>query len=329
MACTAIAASSGSNSRRMNVGQRTTKASASSPAHRRTSNLARTPRTAGEATDAVPHRSPGWVRPPAAGWAPYGRCGWICGRAVRLRQHAVRARTAGTPRSSTPPAGWGCRSAPTRRSSWPSGSTRSRRARPRPSTAVTSTRRCGRRAGEHLYAIGDERWPGLGAVIDAAMHDPAQWLPFRDTARGARRAARGRHRRRRGVQHRLGRPWRRSSTTGSTASSTASRCRARSASAKPDRAIFALACARLGVEPAAVLMVGDDAGADAGAAALGMAHAAAAGRRRPAGTTGWRCVARPDRRRVRAAPAGPAVSCNPVVSSTGNGGPRQCRSTSS
>lgn len=40
---------------------------------------------------------------------------------------------------------------------------------------------------------------------------------------------------------------------------------------KPDPRLFALACERIGVDPGAVLMVGDDRRADGGAAALGCA----------------------------------------------------------
>jgi len=123
---------------------------------------------------------------------------------------------------------------------------------------------------EHLYAIGDERWPGLGAVIDAAMHDPGQWLPYRDTARvlGELRAAGIAV----GVVSNTGwdvrGPFTHHGLAGDIGSFTLS-CEV--GVAKPERAIFALACARLGVEPAAVLMVGDDARADTGGAALGMA----------------------------------------------------------
>ena len=111
------------------------------------------------------------------------------------------------------------------------------------STAVIWTRpRCGRRGrGATCIAI-DRRAlpPGLGAAIDAAMHDPGQWLPYRDTAGSSRDAARRRHRRRRRVQHRLGRPWavRPPRTRSIDIGSFTLSCEV--GVAEPDRAIFAI-----------------------------------------------------------------------------------------
>lgn len=122
---------------------------------------------------------------------------------------------------------------------------------------------------QHLYAVDDERWPGLGAAVDAAMHDPEQWLPYRDAAavlRGLRAAGI-----KIGVVSNTGwdvrAPFAAHGLADAVDGFTLS-CEV--GAAKPDRAIFAIACARLGVEPAAVLMVGDDARADSGAGALGM-----------------------------------------------------------
>jgi HAD superfamily hydrolase (TIGR01509 family) len=121
----------------------------------------------------------------------------------------------------------------------------------------------------HLYAVDDERLPGLGAAIDAAMHDPAQWLPYRDTAAmlsGVRAAGM-----KIGVVSNTGwdvrGPFVAHGLADAVGSFTLS-CEV--GAAKPDRAIFAIACARLGVEPAAALMVGDDPRADGGAGVLGI-----------------------------------------------------------
>ena len=122
---------------------------------------------------------------------------------------------------------------------------------------------------QHLYALDDARLPGLGAAIYAAMHEPAQWRPFRDTAAvlgGLRDAGikigvlsnTGWDVRAAFAEHGLD----------ATVDSFTLSCEV--GAAKPDRAIFAIACARLGVEPAAMLMVGDDARADSGAGSLGM-----------------------------------------------------------
>ena len=74
------------------------------------------------------------------------------------------------------------------------------------STGVTSTRPCGRRAGGTCTPSTTTRLPGLGAAIYAAMHDPAQWLPYLDSA-AVLRGLHERGRRRRGrLQHRVGRP---------------------------------------------------------------------------------------------------------------------------
>ncbi|MFT3854452.1 MAG: HAD family hydrolase [Ilumatobacteraceae bacterium] len=122
---------------------------------------------------------------------------------------------------------------------------------------------------QHLYAVGDEQWPGLGAAIDAAMHDAAQWVPYRDTAtvlRGLRAAGV-----KVGVVSNTGWDVRGPFATHGLADAVDGFTLSYEVgAAKPHRAIFAIACARLGVEPAAVLMVGDDARADGGAGALGM-----------------------------------------------------------
>ena len=121
----------------------------------------------------------------------------------------------------------------------------------------------------HLYSIDEARWPGLGAAVDAAMHDPAQWVPYRDTA-AVLRTLQGAGIRC-GVVSNTGwdvrGPFAHHGLLDLVDSFTLS-CEV--GAAKPDRAIFAIACARLGVEPAEVLMVGDDPRADTGAMALGM-----------------------------------------------------------
>jgi putative hydrolase of the HAD superfamily len=121
----------------------------------------------------------------------------------------------------------------------------------------------------HLYGVDDHRWPGLGAALYAAMHDPTEWFPYADTAAvltvlhdaGIRVGVvsnTGWDVRAVFAEHQL--------HTAVDAFALSCECGV----AKPDRAIFAIACAGLGVEPAEVVMVGDDARADVGGTALGI-----------------------------------------------------------
>lgn len=120
-----------------------------------------------------------------------------------------------------------------------------------------------------LYSIADDEVPGLGATIYAAMHDPAEWVPYAGTATTLRRLRAG------------GVPVGIVSNTGWDVRAvlaahglldevSAVALSYEVGAVKPSRAIFESACAALGVAPAQALMVGDDLVADAGAARAGL-----------------------------------------------------------
>jgi putative hydrolase of the HAD superfamily len=120
-----------------------------------------------------------------------------------------------------------------------------------------------------LYGLADRVLPGLGSALDAAMPDPATWVPYRDAVPTLE------------ALHAAGTPVAVVSNTGWDIRSP---FRARGldhlvdawvlscevGAAKPDTAIFIEACRRLGTEPAHTLMVGDDAVADGGATRAGL-----------------------------------------------------------
>ena len=93
----------------------------------------------------------------------------------------------------------------------------------------------------HLYSVDDRRWPGLGAAMDAAMHDPAPWIPYRDAADGDLATLQGARDQRYGVMSNTG--WdvpRAFAHHGCSIWWTASPCRARSAQPS-GRTIFGIA----------------------------------------------------------------------------------------
>ncbi len=120
-----------------------------------------------------------------------------------------------------------------------------------------------------LYAVADGEVRGLGAQIYRDMHDPLAWQPYRDTLWTLRAL----------VDAEI--PVAVVSNTGWDVRSVFAHhgvayCIAQFVLScevglvKPDPAIFALACDALLREPAEVLMVGDDATADAGAVGAGI-----------------------------------------------------------
>lgn len=120
-----------------------------------------------------------------------------------------------------------------------------------------------------LYGRADGRVPGLGSALMAHMHDPLAWRPYAGAIATLRRLADS------GIA--VG-------VVSNTGWDVRAPLRAHGAlryiahvalscevgAAKPDPRIFMDACDALGARPAETLMVGDDARADGGAAALGM-----------------------------------------------------------
>jgi FMN phosphatase YigB (HAD superfamily) len=121
-----------------------------------------------------------------------------------------------------------------------------------------------------LYGLADRVVDGLGAAIDRSFHDPWAWVPYPDTEpvlRGLDAAGLAV-----GVLSNTGwdvrGPFRVRDLDGLVRTFTLSyECGV----AKPDERIFHAACSSLDLEPAQVLMVGDDPVADAGALTAGLA----------------------------------------------------------
>lgn len=120
-----------------------------------------------------------------------------------------------------------------------------------------------------LYGIADELGEGVGETVYALMHDPWEWQPYASTVDVLR------------ALHRSGTPVGVISNTGWDVRGpfavrgieTAVRSFTLSCelgAAKPAPAIFEAACASLGCPVSQVLMVGDDARADAGAVLHGL-----------------------------------------------------------
>ncbi|MCU1352556.1 MAG: hypothetical protein JWM05_1765 [Acidimicrobiales bacterium] len=121
-----------------------------------------------------------------------------------------------------------------------------------------------------LYGLADRVAVGLGAAIDRSFHDPWAWVPYADTEATLRAlAAAGVPV---GILSNTGwdirAPFR---VRGLDAHVTAFTLSWEVGAVKPDPAIFRAACAAIGVDPSHTLMVGDDAIADGGAPAAGLA----------------------------------------------------------
>ena len=120
-----------------------------------------------------------------------------------------------------------------------------------------------------LYALADDRHPGLGAAIYGAMHDPQQWIPFARTA---------------AVLDELHRSGRRIGVLSNTGWDVRAVLHAYGlqrlistftlsyevGAVKPASEIFAAACRSLDADPGDVVMVGDDPSADVGGVPLGI-----------------------------------------------------------
>ena len=120
-----------------------------------------------------------------------------------------------------------------------------------------------------LYAIADRAVAGLGAALDAAMLDPATWVPFAGTVE---------------LLHDLndrGVPVGILSNTGWEIGTVLRHTGVEPfidvvvvsyevGVVKPDPAIFRIACEQLGTDPERTLMVGDNAEADGGATRAGL-----------------------------------------------------------
>jgi HAD superfamily hydrolase (TIGR01493 family) len=122
---------------------------------------------------------------------------------------------------------------------------------------------------QELYAVADDEVPGLGAAVYRAMHDPLEWRPFASTAATLRRL------------HAAHVPVGVVSNTGWDVRAVfaahglgelvlAFLLSYEAGVVKPAPVMFERACAAIGLQPAQVLMVGDDVVADAGAARAGL-----------------------------------------------------------
>lgn len=120
-----------------------------------------------------------------------------------------------------------------------------------------------------LYGLGDDLVPGLGAEVFRLMHEPAEWQPYASTVEVL------------ATLRDAGVPIGVVSNTGWDVRTVFAHHLLTSHvdqfvlsyetdAVKPSRRIFDTACRRLGCAPDAVLMVGDDPVADAGAVRAGM-----------------------------------------------------------
>jgi HAD superfamily hydrolase (TIGR01509 family) len=120
-----------------------------------------------------------------------------------------------------------------------------------------------------LYHLADEMLAGLGTELYVSMHDPLAWTPYHDAAAVlAQLHARGIPV---GIVSNTGWDVRAAFAAWQMATDvSAFTLSYEVGAAKPDPRIFATACASIGVEPTATLMVGDDARSDGGAVAAGI-----------------------------------------------------------
>ena len=120
-----------------------------------------------------------------------------------------------------------------------------------------------------LYGIADESVDGLGAAVDANMHDPEAWVPYLNSGTTLRSLhAQGVAV---GVVSNTGWDVRSVFAAHSLAEPVTSFTLSYEAGAvKPDRRIFSVACESLGLAAGEVLMVGDDPRADSGAVSAGI-----------------------------------------------------------
>jgi FMN phosphatase YigB (HAD superfamily) len=120
-----------------------------------------------------------------------------------------------------------------------------------------------------LYGIADECADGLGAAVNASMHDPLEWVPYAQSSETL------------GALYANGLAIGVVSNTGwdvrevFAAHSMSEFVRSFTLSyevgvAKPNREIFLAACESLGLAPSNVAMVGDDPRADGGAVTAGI-----------------------------------------------------------
>ena len=120
-----------------------------------------------------------------------------------------------------------------------------------------------------LYGLADEFGDGLGASIFESMHDPHEWVPYREAASTLRALSAGGIRV--GVVSNTGWDVRRAFAAHSMSTYVASFTLSYDVGAvKPDPAIFAVACEGLGLNARDVLMVGDDPRSDGGAVTAGI-----------------------------------------------------------
>jgi FMN phosphatase YigB (HAD superfamily) len=122
---------------------------------------------------------------------------------------------------------------------------------------------------EILYGIADESVDGLGDAVNAAMHDPQAWIPYRRS--GATLRSLHAHGLAVGIVSNTGWDVRRAFSAHSMYGSVTSFTLSYEAGAtKPDREIFDVACKSLGLAPEELIMVGDDPRADSGGVRAGI-----------------------------------------------------------
>jgi len=120
-----------------------------------------------------------------------------------------------------------------------------------------------------LYSIADDVADGLGAAVYSSMHDPLEWVPYRNAASTLQALASGGVRV--GVISNTGWDVRRVFEAHSMSTFVGTFTLSYEVgSVKPEPRIFAAACEALGLSHHDVLMVGDDPRSDGGAVATGL-----------------------------------------------------------